>query len=155
MLNDLFVIIFSNLSRCARSIGYCFGQHLRRFWAFQKQTETWLGNILKQLQLKWKVEVRIIIIQIIDEPRTLAFEARVLKKTALVLSLLVQEIAYTIIIACEICGNYILHNNSNFVFDWGWRLFSRWRWLRLLLSSKLNVLHQDVMNCLKFVIWKM
>ena len=69
--------------------------------------------------MKWKVEVRIIIIQIIDEPRTLTFEARVLKKTALVLSLLVQEIAYTIIIACEICGNYILHNNSNFVFDWG------------------------------------
>ena len=69
--------------------------------------------------MKWKVEVRIIIIQIIDEPRTLAFEARVLKKTALVLSLLVQEIAYTIIIACKICGNYILHNNSNFVFDWG------------------------------------
>ena len=47
------------------------------------------------MQLKWKVEVRIIIIQIIDEPSTFALEGSVLENTALVLSLLVQEIACT------------------------------------------------------------
>ena len=38
--------------------------------------------------------MRIIIIQIIDEPRIFVHVAIVLKNTALVLSLLVQEIAY-------------------------------------------------------------
>ena len=42
------------------------------------------------------MEVRIIIIQVIDEPRMFAHVASVVENTALVLSLQVQEIVYTI-----------------------------------------------------------
>ena len=40
--------------------------------------------------------MRIIIIEIIDEPSTFALEGSVLENTALVLSLLVQEVVCTI-----------------------------------------------------------
>ena len=50
--------------------------------------------------------MRIIIIEIIDEPSTFALEGLVLKNTALVLSLLVQEIVCTMKHA-KFCRNYI------------------------------------------------
>ena len=32
-------------------------------------------------------------------------------------------------LACQICRNCILHNNSDFVFGWGRKFFHWWRWL--------------------------
>lgn len=51
-----------------------------------------MTDILEQLQLKWKVEVRIIIIRIVDESRIFAHVAIVLESCALELFLLAQEI---------------------------------------------------------------
>ena len=89
--------------------------------------------------------MRIIIIQIIDEPRILAHTASVLKNIALVLSLLVQDIA------SQICRNCILCIYSDFMFDWGRKTFFAGEGDQdVFWITKLNVLHQDVMNCLKF-----
>ena len=90
----------------------------------------------------------IIIIQVIDKPRIFAHVASVVKNTALVLSLQVQQIVYTIshakfagIIYCVFIMILCLAGVGRFFAGEGDCDFF---WV-----TKLNVLHQDVMNCLK------